>query len=83
MNIEKRLIELKVMANEWPIGSVVYHRANGDKGIVQEYAVTASEVTIGVDWGQARFTCEYPFALNTIKPPAVEGDEWKEGEHSA
>jgi hypothetical protein len=66
--------------DEWPIGSIVWHKANGARGVIQHYQVSKSEICLGVDYGSSHdgYRNEYPDVLSATKVNLGDGDEWKE-----
>jgi hypothetical protein len=80
--VEQRLKALKAVMEEWPAGSLVWHRANGKRCVIVEYNIDAA--------GAVMLTVSFAAAENWDKclpcclsgrpvSPGGEGDEWKEG----
>lgn len=74
---EQTINELRRIAEEWPQGAKVYHRANGSCGIVSGWEICGRDVLIVTDCGPGVGTSSnMPFDLTATKP-ADEGEEWK------
>lgn len=81
MNIEDILNRQRVLLQEWPLGSVVWHRACGRRGVLMGvFALLDGEVGFRVDYGASGWASEKPASLTATKPSDDEGDDWKTGE---
>jgi hypothetical protein len=71
---------ITAMMDEWPIGAIVWHKANGARGVIQHHHVSSEGVLIGVDYGSdtSGYRNEYPICLSATKVSTQDGDEWKE-----
>lgn len=82
MNIEHSLNRLRLVMEEWPVGSVVWHRADARRGIVVEYALDGTGcvmlyVSFGADRNWDKCLVE---VLSATRPPDdVPGDDWRGG----
>lgn len=73
--------KIKALATEYPVGTLVWHRANGLRIIIVGYVITAEgnavlRGDIGEDVGSY-----LPCTLSTTKVNAdstVDGEDWKE-----
>ncbi len=72
---------LERVAEEWPAGCLVWHRASGKRGVVVEYAIDGiGAVMIVVDYGNGPWDKELPIVLSATRiSDGADGDEWKEG----
>ena len=84
MNIDASLKKLKSVMEEYPAGAVVWHRADGSRGIVVEHCIDGSSCImlnvafgIGDNWTKC-LPCELSGA-----PIRESGDEWKDGKEGA
>lgn len=77
---------IELAAANWPIGSLVWHRANGKRGLVVEYAVDGFAVCmIVVSWGASEpwdKCCAYELSLTQVSSGG-DGEQWKEGSEPA
>lgn len=82
MSTEELLKRLSAVAAEWPLSSVVWHRADSQRGVLVEYCVDATGCVMlsvcfsaGGSWAKCT-----PGELSAAPvPKGGEGDEWKEG----
>lgn len=82
MKTEALIRRLSVVAQEWPLNSTVWHRADGQRGVLMEYCVDSTGcVMLSVcfssngSWAKCA-----PGELSARPVPRGEdGDEWKEG----
>lgn len=80
MTLEQINQALSPLVAEWPVGSMVYDRITGKKGMVMGYQCVAPLLAqLRVDYGDGGMTSELPMSLTTTKPAEEDGDEWKEG----
>lgn len=81
MNYESRIKELTKLANEYPGGSVLYHKASGKKCIVTGWMLTGGgECLLQLDYGDdAGRVMDNDFCFSSRKPSEEDGDEWKDG----
>lgn len=80
--IEQQLKVLRSVMEEWPVGALVWHRADGRRGVIVEYAMDgAGCVMVVVSWGADR-NWDKCLALELSGAPVSDGtagDEWKDG----
>ena len=76
---------LRGVAEEWPCGVLVWHRATGTRGVVVEYTVDGAGCVMlmvcfdpSAAWEKC-LPCE--LSATRVRPDAEDGDgdEWKEG----
>ena len=81
MSTDELLKRLRPIVDEWPVGTVVWHRASGHRGIIVEYAIDGVGcVMILVDYGKGPWEKEMPCVLSGSKvSDGTDGDEWKDG----
>ncbi len=83
MTLEQITQLLKPVVAEWPLGAVVYHRANGSRGVLVEYVVAADgQVRLMVAFGPHgnEFAKCCTMELTASKPASGDdGEEWKTG----
>lgn len=74
------------VAEEFPVGSTVWHRANGTRGVVEEYAVDGQGCIMvvigwgaGMNWDKCSVT-----SLSSTKVTDDDngGDAWPQQEHN-
>lgn len=81
MTIEHITQLLKPLVAEWPMGELVWNRANGRRGVIVGYQVFADHTaSLRVDYGGEGMHTEMPVMLSA-RPVSDGGDgeEWKEG----
>ena len=80
MKTELILRRLKLIIDEYPAGSIVYHRANGARGVIVEWCVDGTGcVLICVDYGRGSWEKELPTSLSAERiSPDSDGESWKE-----
>jgi hypothetical protein len=65
------------LAKRYPTGTMLWHRASGERLVVIGYNVDAQGCALlecdgGRSWGK-----QFPKSLSRTKPALEEGDEWK------
>lgn len=80
MTTDQTLQRIRPIIDEWPMGTLVWHRASGTRGVVVEYLIDANGgVNLGIDYGKGAWDKETPASLSGTRIlPDVEGDEWKQ-----
>ena len=79
MTIESITQALKPVVAEWPIGSYVWHRANGKRGVVFGYLLMSDlGIRIQVDYGSKTEFEPRCLLSGTKVSEGGEGDEWKD-----
>lgn len=75
--------QLKQFANimhNFPLGSYIWHRADGRRGVIIGYLILGYSVLIRVSYG-AEETNEVPLVLSSGKITAADsGEEWQQTE---
>lgn len=80
MTLEQITQALSPLVAEWPVGSMVWCRITGKRGMIMGYQVVVPLLAqLRVDYGNGGLTAELPISLSTTKPPTddEEGEEWK------
>lgn len=79
MTIEDKLARLRALMEEWPCGSVVYHRADGKRGVIGGHVVhDQGDVGLRVDYGADSWSTETASHVTTTRPGDDSGDDWRE-----
>lgn len=81
MSIEQIMKALAPVVSEWPTGSIVWHRADHRRGVVQGYSIVAGgEVALRIDYGGSGWSNEKTNAMQANRPADNEdGEQWKKG----
>ena len=81
MKIEARLQRLRAVMEEWPVGTVVYHRADGRRGVIAGHSVyETGDVLVRVDYGAGGWQNEMALCLSATRPGTEDGDEWRDAD---
>lgn len=84
MTLEQVTKLLSPLVNEWPMGELVWNRANARRGVIVGYQVHAdNSASLRVDYGGEGMHTEMPVMLSAA--PVAEGgdgEDWKQGERS-
>ena len=81
MTLEQITKRLALVMAEWPMGSIVWHRADRRRGVLMGYSIVmGDEVALRIDYGAGGWSNEKLSAVQATRPPEDEdGEEWKEG----
>ena len=83
MNPKDLANKLYEVAKSWPTGSLVWHRGNGRRGVITEYAIDGLGcVMLVVTWGaNENWDKCLPCVLSLTRvSDGSEGEAWKDGE---
>ena len=81
LSVEDRLKALRHALENWPCGAVVYHRTDGQRGLVMEHVVEmAGNVQVGVLFSHSSnaLRCHVEELSSTPVGSGEAGDEWKD-----
>ena len=74
------LARLGALMEEWPAGQVVFHRADGRRGVVSDWILCGQgNVMLMVDYGASGMEPEEPGSFQATTPGTEDGDEWRDG----
>lgn len=86
MTADELCRRLKPIVEEYPVGSLVWHRADGKRGVVCEYCIDGQACVMvvvsfggGINWEK----CE-PYELRATRcSDGTDGEDWKDGKEGA
>lgn len=80
MSTDELLKRLRPIIDEWPVGTLVWHRASGNRGVIVEYTIDGTGcVMLLVDYNKGSWEKEMPYCLSGSKiNDGTDGDEWKD-----
>jgi hypothetical protein len=82
MTTDELLNRQRKLLAEWPLGTMVWHRADGRRGVLMGvFVLIDGEVGFRVDYGAGGWASEKAGSLQASKPNDDEGEEWKERAH--
>ena len=83
MSADELIRKLKPILERWPAGMIVWHRADGQRGVIVEHIINGQGcvgivVAFGsISGGRQCLTCE----LSAVKlSDGTDGDEWRDAE---
>ena len=76
--IERSIKAAREILTHWPIGSFVWHRSNGKRGVVNGVMLCGDGAALPqVTWGDTQNAC-FPFELSGMPiPEGTDGEEWR------
>lgn len=80
MTPEHLASKIQQLAEQYPAGCPVWHRANGKRGVVCEYCIDATGCAmLSVDWGGSGWDKCVPQILSATKVNAEtdDGETWR------
>lgn len=85
MSTDELLKRLRAVMQEWPAGSIAWHRACGRRGVIAGHVILGNgDVTLRMDYGNGGWGCEVPASMSGTKiSDGTDGDEWKDGKEGA
>lgn len=76
MNLDDAVKALRTCAKAFPVGSYVWRRADGVRGVVEGYRICGDGLALpSVTWG-ATSDSVFPFEISD-KPVPQDDDEWR------
>lgn len=67
------------MAHEYPCGAMVWHKANGKRGVVMQYSLDGEGCfMLEIDFGERAWEKCAVYCLSSSPVPKDDDDSWKE-----